>query len=94
MIAGIIFRLTSCVNGENFIVVLDGVVDFPAIILLVGDDAGDSLAFRMNGQLFRPHRVKALGAEFRRIMGLRSRMFSWSTRKESPFHAPFSSYSG
>ena len=65
MIAGIVLRLAACVNGENFIVVLDGVVDFPAIILLVGDDAGDSLPFRMNGQLLRPHRVKAFGAELR-----------------------------
>ena len=60
----------SCVNGENFIVVLDGVVDFPAIILLVGDDAGDPFPFRMDGELLRPHRVKALGAEFRRDHGI------------------------
>ena len=63
MISRIVFGLAAVVHGENVVAVLNGVVDFPAVILLVGNYARNSLSIRMDGELLRTDGVETLGAE-------------------------------
>lgn len=43
--------------------ILDGIVNFPSIVLFVCDNTGNPLALRLNGKLLRPYWVESLGAE-------------------------------